>query len=471
MARDIRDNVAAIGATRVAAIALDGLTYIVVARFLGPAQYGTYVSILAFLTLIDLAADMMTLDVTVREIAAEPHKSSTWLTAATVLRLALAFFGVGAFAVYLRSTGLAHDPDTARAAMIAALILPVGALRTPLAAFRAHLRMHYELAIVAATRLLNLLLVVLVAYRGGALVALFVVTILSRAMLAILAWTAAVRRFDFRLALDGRALVRLTRESMPMGISGVFVAIQLKADLLMLGAMVGAEAAGLYGVVAQLPEYLLYVPVIFTTPVLPVMSRCAAERSDGEFQRLYQATVDTVMALVIPVAVVGILVPRQMVVFLFGSAYAPAASVVPLLMVSVVCMWLSHAMAIATVAARLQRHFIWIQGICVALFIGVDLVLIPTLGVTGAAIGRLASATLAPALTYFVLRRHTGALLSVRGLGRAGIAAIAMAVGVVLTAAQPLYVIGAVGLALYAVGLWTIGCNPFASLVRKETLA
>src|SRR6188508_56360 len=97
--REIGHNVAAIGVSRVAAIALDGLAYVVLARYLGPATYGQYVSIFAFLSLIDLAADMMTLDVTVREIAAQPDRSSTWLSAATVLRMGLALIGILAFSV------------------------------------------------------------------------------------------------------------------------------------------------------------------------------------------------------------------------------------------------------------------------------------------------------------------------------------------------------------------------------------
>lgn len=466
--REIGHNVAAIGVSRVTAIALDGLAYVVLARYLGPATYGQYVSIFAFLSLIDLAADMMTLDVTVREIAAQPDRSSTWLSAATVLRMGLALIGILAFSVYASWTGMSRDPGLASTVVVAALLLPVGALRTPLAAFRAHMRMHYELGIVLVTRFVNLVLVFAVASRGGTLAQLFAVTIASRALLAFLGWTAAVRQFGFVPELNAAAIRQLARESLPMGISGVFVAVQLKADILLVGAIVGTEAAGLYSVVAQLPEYLLYVPVIFTTPALPVLSRCIADRGTREFQQLYQAMFDTVMALVIPIAVIGIIVPQQTVTFLFGEAFAPAASVLPLLIMSVVFMWFSHATAIAAVAARLQHHFIWIQAVCVAVFVALDATLIPSWGTTGAAVARLVAAAMAPAFTYALLRRRLGASLSTGMLGRSVVAAIAMAAGVAATAAQPLVLTGAVGFTLYAAGLWMTGCNPFALLVRKE---
>jgi O-antigen/teichoic acid export membrane protein len=253
-----------------------------------------------------------------------------------------------------------------------------------------------------------------------------------------------------------------------MGISGLFVAVQLKADILLVAALLGTQAAGLYAAVAQLPEYLLYIPVIFTTPVLPVLSSHAAANGTREFQRLYQATFDTVMALVIPLAVVGVLIPGPSVTWLFGPSYAPAAAVLPILVSSVVFMWFSHATAIATVAARLQHHFIWIQFVCVALFMALNVALIPVWGTTGAASARLAAAALAPALTYAVLRRRTGARLSMRLLARSSMAALAMGATVVILSGQALVIVVALGLTSYVVSLWAVGGNPFASLLQKE---
>jgi O-antigen/teichoic acid export membrane protein len=466
--RALAGNVAAIGLSRVAALALDGLAYVVLARYLGPTPYGQYITIFAFLSLIDLAADMMTLDVSVREIAAAPNRTSMWLSAATLVRMGLACVGLMAFGVYAVSTGIAYDPATSTAAAVAALLLPVGALRMPLVAFRAHMRMHYELGIIVTVRAVNLALLFAAAAAGATLWTLFAATVVSRALLAVLAWTIVIRQFGFTPVVDLSAVRRLIKESLPMGVSGVCVAAQLKGDIMLVGAIIGAQAAGLYGVVAQLPEYLLYVPVIFTTPMLPVLSRAVAEGGMREFQRMYQAMFDTVMSIVIPIAVLGIIVPRPLVEWLFGAAYAPAAAVLPLLMLSVVCMWFSHATAIATVAARLQSHFIWIQAVCVAVFFALDAVLIPRWGITGAAVARLVAAAIAPALTYALLRQRVGVTLSMRVLRQSAVAAAAMGVGVAALSSHPPLVIGIAGMTVYAAVLWMTGSNPFASLVHEE---
>jgi O-antigen/teichoic acid export membrane protein len=171
---------------------------------------------------------------------------------------------------------------------------------------------------------------------------------------------------------------------------------------------------------------------------------------------------------VIPLAVLGVIVPRHLVEWIFGSAYAPASAVLPLLMLSVVCMWFSHATAIATVAARLQAHFVWIQAVCVGVFFALNALLIPVWGMTGAAVARLAAAAIAPALTYALLRHRVGVTLSMRLLRRSAVAASVMAAGVAAMSSHPPLVIGVVGITLYAGVLWMTGSNPFASLVHEE---
>src|SRR5271165_5421935 len=82
----IAGNMAAIGFSRVGGALIDGLTYVLVARYFGPADYGHYLALLAFLNLVDLAADMALMDITVREISKDPARTGAWLASSTILR-------------------------------------------------------------------------------------------------------------------------------------------------------------------------------------------------------------------------------------------------------------------------------------------------------------------------------------------------------------------------------------------------
>ena len=119
-----------IGVARTAAIVIDGLCYVVVARYLGPGEYGQYLAVMAFLTLIDLTGDMTLVDITVREISNDRDNTGMWVSAATLLRMGMSAAGFLAYAAYVSFGPGRRTPSLLPAAWIAALMLPAGALRT-----------------------------------------------------------------------------------------------------------------------------------------------------------------------------------------------------------------------------------------------------------------------------------------------------------------------------------------------------
>jgi len=447
-------NTAAIGGARIGSVALDGVAYILTARYFGPAEYGHYLSLLAFLNLVDLAADLTLMDILVREMSKEPDRSGAWLAAGTILRMALAGIGLTAFALYIFVA--APRAGLSQTAWIAALILPAGAMRTPLALFRARMKMHYELGIVLATRLVNLLLFIALMQARGSMAQFFLAILVSRILLAVLGWGAAFTRFGIRLTLPGARLWRLARESIPMGLSGSFVALQLKADILLLATMAGAAAAGLYGAVAQLPEYSLYIPVVISTPMLPVLSRLFAESARERFQEFYGRMFHSIVAAVVPLAVVALIMPRAAVTLLFGASYAEAAGLLPILALAIVAMWISHATAIAAVAAGLQSNFIWIQSICMVTYLLLDWLLIPHWGGTAAALVRLITTLIAPVLTGWVLQRRLHCVLRIGGFRPTAIAGAGMALTVAACAGLPVLIAAALGGTVYGAALWAM---------------
>jgi len=443
-------NTAAIGGARIGSVLLDGLVYVLAARYFGPTVYGDYLALLAFLNLVDLAADMMVMDVSVREMARDPDRAGGWLGAATLLRFGIALIGMAGFFVYARSTG-----RLSAAAWIAVLILPFGALRTPLALFRSRMKMQYELAVVLLTRLVNVVLFVWLIYTRRPMIYFFWATVTSRFILALLCWAAVA--VVFRVSFSGvmASFKRLFWESLPMGLSGLFVAIQFRGDILMLTSMKGAATAGLYGVVAQLPEYSLYIPVIISTPILPMLTSSLAASKHERFESLYSTMFNSVVTLVIPLIVVILLMPREAVTFLFGADYAAAASVLPILILSVVSLWISHVIAITAVAAGRQSSFVWIQSICLATYLLLNWILIPYWGAAGAAVVRLVTTIIAPVLAYFVVKQRTGVGLRIADIRQSLFAGAWMAAAVFLSSRLPIVLAGAIGGIVYLGTLWT----------------
>lgn len=422
-------NIAAIAFTRGGSILLDGIAYVLVARYLGPVAYGHYLGFMALVILLDTAADLTVFDIAVRETSKHPAETNTWLTVSTVLRFLLACAAFVVYATYVILGRSSFPPDLMTGAWIAAVILPIGALRMPIAVFRAHLRLEYELAATLISRGANLILIFVLISRGAGVAYFFAVAAFSRAVWGILSWVFARTALGLTFAwkhFDARAFRKLVWESWPMGLSGIFVVLQLRGDILLVSRLLDAHAAGVYGVVANLPEYFLYLSVIVTTPVLPLLSRLYAAGDHPRFQALYQALFDFLMMAIIPVAVIVFVMPQTVVTAFFGAEYADAASVLPLLMASIVLMWISHVTAIAAVATGLQGSFAWIQTTCVAVFALMNIFLVPAWGIVGAATARVVGTLIAPVLTYGVVVKRAHFSLHTSTLWRVALAAAAM---------------------------------------------
>ncbi len=405
--RSLPRNILYVALARASAIALDGLSYLLVARYLGPSHYGFYLSVVAAITLIDVASDLSVFDVAVRETANQLERAGAWLGASSFLRLALGSAGTVAFLCYALLGPPAAHPEIRQAALLGALALPIGSLRMPLALFRAELRMEYEFILLALTRLTNLLIILAFIAAHCGLLALIAAMVLSRAFLAVSTWTVCLRVFRVHPQLHWADVRALVIECIPMAISGTFVALQLKLDLLLVSAISGAQAGGIYGVVAQLPEYLLYVPVIVTTPLLPVLSRAFKEGRYLEYKRLFDKLTQGIILVSVPTVLISFFRARDLVTLIFGTKFAAASIYFPWIMLSVGFMWTSHALAVATVASSLQRHFIWIQLVCVVTFLAICFLMIPGWGASAAALARVIGTFLAAALTLGMLRVQT----------------------------------------------------------------
>jgi O-antigen/teichoic acid export membrane protein len=203
-----------------------------------------------------------------------------------------------------------------------------------------------------------------------------------------------------------------------------------------------------------LPEYSLYLPVIITTPVLPMMARAFAESAKERFQELYGNMLTAVVSVVIPVAVMAIVMPTATVTLLFGPQYASVSRVLPLLALSIVALWVSHATAIAAVAVGLQSHFVRIQLICVATYVVMDWLLIPRAGVMAAGAVRLLTTIIAPLLTYRLVK-DAGFRLRVHELRPTLWSGGAMAATVWACSGLPIGLAGTAGVGVYAAALWT----------------
>ena len=250
----------------------------------------------------------------------------------------------------------------------------------------------------------------------------------AQAVPAVLFCGAAARGTGF-----GRPDLRLLAETVRYGarawLGGLAHLLNARVDQVLLGLLASQAALGTYAVAVNASEVLFYLPSAVATALLPAVARSGGADGVERTLRVFRVVILVTVVAVVMAAVLGpVLLP-----VVFGAAYR--GSVEPFL-------WLLPS-AIGFVASAVFSSALLASGApalsslgpVVSLTVGVtlDIVLIPRLGASGAAIA--ASAALlcggtAAAVAYglrsglrpgaLIPRRADVALLASRAMRRAG---------------------------------------------------
>ena len=250
----------------------------------------------------------------------------------------------------------------------------------------------------------------------------------AQAIPALLCCAIAARGTGFG-RVDPRLLAETIRYGLRAWLGGLAHLLNARVDQVLLGLLATQTALGTYAVAVNASEVLFYLPSAVSTALLPVVARSSGSARTESTLRVFRVVMIVTLAAVAVAAVTGpFLLP-----LVFGAAYAGAVQ--PFL-------WLLPA-APGFVASAVFSNALLASGApglsslgpvtSLVVGVGLDLLLIPRLGATGAAMAAsaaLLSGGVAAAVAYaarsglrpgaLVPRRADVELLASRAMRRAG---------------------------------------------------
>lgn len=201
-----------------------------------------------------------------------------------------------------------------------------------------------------------------------------------------------------------RETVELARGSLPLTLAGLANQVNMRGDVVVLQALSGASAVGVYSVAARISELAVVLPTAFMNATLPVLVRARRKwgSSDPRYLALLQQSYDRAFWVGILVAGAVGLIGTVVIDLLLGPEYRPA---VPVLWIQLAtCPFVFMALvyskwiiAEGTLWLSLVRH-----SIGAVINIALNLLLIPSFGLVGAAVSTLVSYVFASYLSCFL---------------------------------------------------------------------
>jgi O-antigen/teichoic acid export membrane protein len=243
-------------------------------------------------------------------------------------------------------------------------------------------------------------------------------------------------------------ILRLLRHSFPLGMNGGLALVCLRLEVMLLGLLRGAGAAGVYAAALRCVEPLLLVPSAVAGGAMPAMTR-EALRGAGPVR---ERTGLTAALLAVPASIGLALAGPGLIVLLLGEEYRPAGEPLRILALALPALFMNGILLHALIAAGRGWWLPRLTGARLALAAVLSAALIPSLGAPGAAAGFVLSEVALLVLAARACSRAGFAVPVARPLALGVLASLPMAAAVASVAARPIAAV-AVGLLVYAASL------------------
>ncbi len=363
---------------------------IVLARILGPEEFGTFavalVALLAVLSFNELGVSLA-----IVRWPGEPRAIAPTVTTISVLSS-----GVIYLACYLAAPSFAAamgDPDATGVVRILALnVLVSGVVATPAALLQRHFRQDRRMLIDQLNTWVGALTSIGLAVGGAGAMSLAAGRLAGSLVAAVLfvAYSPEPLRFGFDRT-QARALFAF---GLPLAGSSLVVFAVTNVDQLVVGNLLGATALGFYVLAFNLSSW----PVnMFSQPVRNVAPAAFArlQHDPPAMRSAFLASGGLLAAVTLPACLLLAGGAGPIIRFVYGSAWAPAADAL---------VWLALLGALRVLYELVYDYFVVLARSRVVLFVqlGWLVVLVPAL-VVGANLGGIAGTGAAQVAVAVVL--------------------------------------------------------------------
>ncbi len=453
--RRLAKNFAALSMAEVISRLLGALLSFYIARELGASVFGQFSFALAFTSFFNIFVDFGLSQLAVRDIAQDKTKTSRYGT--NILALQLLISGV----LTLLLVGILVILPLNYTTKLITFFFGLGVI--PLALNMQYiLQAHERMEFMAIGRVVGQIGYALLGF-GVIYFTRDVIWLPLAQFTSALIWAAIVYYFIKRYikfsweAIKWSQITHLMRLSAPFLISAISIQIYYNIDSVILQFSKGDQAVGLYNSGYKIVLLILLLAGFITSAFFPLLSATWQSR-----QEVFQRTIHyagRVMGLVaFPTSIGGIVLAEPLLLFLYKRPiYTEATISFQILLLLPLVIFISMILGHSLIAAGLQKQST--IGIVIGAIVNLllNMVLIPSYGINGAAIATFAAEIAVLGYIYPVYRNLISEPVWVSYSVRPLLAALGMAVVLyVLPAQVPVLVQIMIGVITYSIAIVAI---------------
>jgi len=259
--------------------------------------------------------------------------------------------------------------------------------------FRAIGKLRYDAIANLVSRTVNLVLGVSLLVEGAGVWGLALAGNIAMIVALVISYVRLLRYVRPLWRPDWPYWRRSMGQPTAVGIGIIFSIISFRVDNLLIAPMVNREGLAVYNVAYKLFEPSLIVPAVVLEATFPLLSQAAGVLSlrTTKLREVLGQTLGMLALLGASAGLFLIVVAMPLVALLYGQEYAASAPVLQLLALACLPMFINYGLIHVLIAGDKPRLYAAFTLVALLVNIAANLVLIPALGVAGAAVATVAT--------------------------------------------------------------------------------
>ena len=384
------------------------LAYLLLTSYLGPYKYGQFQFVLSYVTLFGVVIDFGIQQYIIKKISEDRTQAKRYFHNFLAVEIVLASLVYGAMVGVAFFNG--YEKDVIHAIMLAGLGAAVHGLTYP---FLAVITSFYDLKKAAflnfLASLINVGMIFLTIWVGGGIVMLTAQQVIY-ATLAIIIYYHFIQKHIGKpeiikgiLSADRGLIKLIMKAALPFALLVGFSTVYNRIDIVLITKILGYTQTGLYTAAYKFFDLLAFFPAVVSHALYPLFATLMAEGKMAEIRATLEKYLRFMAALAFPIGVGGSILATQ-IIGILSPDYASAAPVLAVLVWAPSILFM-YIVVNSLVISQLTKFAMIITGVNVAINLIGNIILLPRIGIIGAAIMTLASEFLQGLFYFYFVRK------------------------------------------------------------------
>ncbi len=363
---------------------------VVVVRYLGPENLGLLNYAVAAIFIFQPFANLGLGDIVIRELVKNDGREKEILGTAMLTRLLGGLFVLSIVILFNFLTE--YGDDSYPLILITSCLLLVQSTDLIDRYFQAKLKSKLNVKASLTAMLITSVLKLLMVYFAMPVLYFVIIYVLDFVIISLLLIYFYLKQ-EGRLNLEfNRAIaMEYLKLSWPLIISGLMVVAYMRIDQLMIKEILGVPALGNFSAAIKLSEAYYFLPIVITSSLYAAIIN-GKNMGEAVYNARMQKLFDMLTWISLPAALVISLIAEPLVPILYGNKYSPEVGTVLAIHIwaSVIVFW-GNASNKWLIIENMPRYITINTTLGCIVNIMLNLLLLPVMGIKGAAISTLAA--------------------------------------------------------------------------------